>query len=317
MERTFENFLSSQMCGNSVKSYLSYARNAFKKFSGEKDSIFNFLEGYTLNSRELYCEYLISLLNAEIQNPGSSHNKKTLRNYKSAIMILEYFVGTGIYPHNGTKRFSNTFQDVAYTDDDLVKNFLFRLETQDRYYATCCFPCRLFRKIFSKNHKYIKTLKDTINNTEFIINTKQDCIALKQLGLLVITANGAEVWHGNNGAVDNVYTEVYDKGISQGFSKSTARALSQLSLDHKKPLVDIVTNKINNLPELKKLSDALLVYKSNTGLKGSKLATEFYNNIYQSLNINDTQLLNDMIEIYNDVQLVIMDKRYNSSKNSN
>lgn len=317
MERTFENFLSSQMCDDSVKSYLSYARNAFKKFSGEKDSIFNFLEGYTLNSRELYCEYLISLLNAEIQNPGSSHNKKTLRNYKSAIMILEYFVGTGIYPHNGTKRFSNTFQNVAYTDDDLVKNFLFRLETQDRYYATCCFPCRLFRKIFSKNHKYIKTLKDTINNTEFIINTKQDCIALKQLGLLVITANGAEVWHGNNGAIDNVYTEVYDKGISQGFSKSTARALSQLSLDHKKPLVDIVTNKINNLPELKKLSDALLVYKSNTGLKGSKLATEFYNNIYQSLNINDTQLLNDMIEIYNDVQLVIMDKRYNSSKNSN
>lgn len=317
MERTFKNFLSSQMCDDSVKSYLSYARNAFKKFSGEKDSIFNFLEGYTLNSRELYCEYLISLLNAEIQNPGSSHNKKTLRNYKSAIMILEYFVGTGIYPHNGTKRFANTFQDVAYIDDDLVKNFLFRLETQDRYYATCCFPCRLFRKIFSKNHKYIKTLKDTINNTEFIINTKQDCIALKQLGLLVITANGVEVWHGNNGAIDNVYTEVYDKGISQGFSKSTAQALSQLSLDHKKPLVDIVTNKINNLPELKKLSDALLLYKSNTGLKGSKLATEFYNNIYQSLNINDTQLLNDMIEIYNDVQLVIMDKRYNSSKNSN
>ena len=117
MERTFKNFLSSQMCDDSVKSYLSYARNAFKKFSGEKDSIFNFLEGYTLNSRELYCEYLISLLNAEIQNPGSSHNKKTLRNYKSAIMILEYFVGTGIYPHNGTKRFSNTFQDVAYIDD--------------------------------------------------------------------------------------------------------------------------------------------------------------------------------------------------------
>ena len=317
MERTFKNFLSSQMCDDSVESYLSYARNAFKKFSRENDSIFNFLEGYTQNSRELYCEYLISLLNAEIQNPDSSHNKKTLRNYKSAIMILEYFVGTGIYPHNGTKVFSNTVQDVAYIDDDLVKNFLFRLETQDRYYSTCCFPCRLFRKIFSKNHKYIKTLKDAVNRTEFIINTKQDRITLKQLGLLVITANGVEVWHGNNSAIDNVYTEVYDKGISQGFSKSTARALSQLSLDHKKPLVDIVTNKINNLPELKKLSDALLLYKSNTGLKGSKLATEFYDNIYQSLNINDTQLLNDMIEIYNDVQLVIMDKRYNSSKNSN
>ena len=63
MEKAFEAFLSSQMCDGSVKSYLSYTRNAFKKFSGEKNSIFDFLKQYTQNSRELYCEHLISLLN--------------------------------------------------------------------------------------------------------------------------------------------------------------------------------------------------------------------------------------------------------------
>ena len=160
-------------------------------------------------------------------------------------------------------------------------------------------------------------LRNTLKNTKFYVDAQKNCVTLSQVGLLVISPNSVEVWHGNSGAISDVYTEVFSKGTSQGYAKSTAKALRQLSLDHNEPMIDIVTKKIHNLPELEKVSVQLLAYKANTQLKGSKLVTEFYNNVYPTLGVNETQLLDDIIEIYNDVQLIIMDKKYNSSKNAN
>ena len=56
---------------------------------------------------------------------------------------------------------------------------------------------------------------------------------------------------------------------------------------------------------------------------GTGIVDQVYREFVQVTNIQEVskeelnKVLNDMIEIYNDVQLVIMDKRYNSSKNSN
>lgn len=316
MFKAFESFIISYMTTGSSKSYLSYLCSAFKKFSGEACSIFEFLEEYSQASREMYCDYLISLLNAEINNPDSIHNPKTLKNYKSAVSLFSIFLGSDAYPCCGTKVFSPPKKDTAYTDEDLIKNFKFRLETQDRYYANACFPCRLFAKVFAKNRKYNRMIENTICNTIFLIDPHKKKITLNQLDHLIMTANGVEVWHSNN-KIDAVYTETFSKGVSTGFSKSTAHALSQLSLDHDKPLVDIVNENINSLSELNKLSRCLLAYKAKSNLTGSKLITEFYALEYSALAINESQLLEDVISIYNHVQLTIMDKKYNSSKNRN
>lgn len=314
MKKAFELFLFDNLNNKSPDSYLSYVRSAFKKFSGETTNIYDFLNEYTQDSRIHYCEYLISLINNEIKNQNSKHNPKTLKNYKSGLSMLANFFESGMYSYSGAKVFS---KDIAYIDDDLIENFTFRLETQDRYYSTCCFPCRLFAKIFLRNRKYKDMLVKTLKNTKFIINAQQDYVTLSEVGLLVISPNSVEVWHGNNGAIDDVYTEVFIKGVSNGFAKSTAQTLRQLSLDHDKPLIDIVTRKIGGLPELKKISDALLSYKAQTGLTGSKLATSFYANVYDNLGVNSALLLDDIMAIYDEVNLTIMDKKYNSSRNSN
>ncbi len=318
IETTFKDYLEAHINNGSPSSYLSYVRNAFKKFSGESENIFAFIQEYTKDSQVLYCDYLISLINSDIRNPDSLNNKKTLKNYKSALAMLANFFDSGIYLSQGTKTF---VKDITYVGEDIFKNFQFRLETQDRYYKDCCFPCRLFAKIFKKgtpyHARYSSAIKNMINNTKFYIDKKGSYITFKQLGLLVITPNDVEVWYENPNAIGNVYTEVFKNGKSQGFEKSAAGALRQLSLDHDRPLIDIVTHKIASLKELKKVSDALLVHKSTTGLDGSKLITDFHNNVYLSLGVDEKQLLNDIVAIYDDVQLIIMDKKYNSSKNSN
>ena len=92
--------------------------------------------------------------------------------------------------------------------------------------------------------------------------------------------------------------------------------MEDLSLDHDKPLENIINSEIYKLPELKKLSDAIWEYHSKTGLTGTQLTTDFYDVVYVSLAIDEKKLLDEVAELYKHIELTIMDKRTNSALNN-
>ena len=303
----------------SLSSYFSYVKNSYEKFSAKDfkkfPSIYDRLFVLTKRSRVIYCEYLISLLQAELQYPYSTYPKKTLKNYKSGMVMLKRFVDSGIFPHNGKKQFNKVFA-ASYAPNEIIDNFVFRLETQDRIYPKfkTCFPCRLFSKIYTHHplyqRKYDDMMTDCLNKTKFLVNSNKDYVTLQQISQLDILG-GIKVWVKGNRY--EVFTEAFQKKVFKGCILTTAKLLEDLSLDHDEPLENIVNREIFKFPELKKLSDAFWNHYTATGLSDSALTTSFYDNEYKKLSIDEAQLLDEIIGIYRYVEFTIMEKRYNSA----
>lgn len=323
MKQLFKDFMINNNVNiKSVSSYFSYVKNAYETFM-VKDikkfpTIYERLSVLTKRSRIMYCEYIISLINAEIKNPHTKYAKKTLGNHKSGITMLKRFVASEIYPHNGKSQFTKKFSNF-YTHDELIENFIWRLETQDRLYESGnSFPCDLFKKIFSKNPNckkiYYDTLKVSLENTKFLVDANKNYGTLQGIDRLDILG-GIKVWTKGNSY--DVFTEKFQKKQYCGCIKTTGILLEDLSLDHDIPLENIVNREIDKLPELKRLSDAVIKHHKKTGLKRSPLTTSFYNNEYAKLAINEEQLLNEVISIYQYIEFTIMDKRFNSALSNN
>ncbi len=319
MKQTFKSFmLANGVDAKSISSYFSYVKNSYEKFM-KKDlkkyaTVYDRLFELSKRSRIRYCEYVISLLNAEIQHPCSTYSKKTLSNYKSGMTMLKRFIDSGMYPINGKKQFNKTFS-ISYSPNELLDNFIWRLETQDRIYKSKnCFPCRVFSKIYTKHHadyrKYYDMMKLCLDKTKFLVNENKDYVTLQQVEKLDIVG-GIKICVNNKNY--DIFTEVIKKKCFKGCVVTSAKILEELSLDHDEPLESIVNREIIKLPELKRLSDAFWTHYKNTGLEGSSLTTSFCNNEYAKLSINEAQLLDEIIEIYKYVTFTIMEKRYNSA----
>jgi hypothetical protein len=157
---------------------------------------------------------VISLLNVELQHPCSTYSKKTLSNYKSGMTMLKRFVDSDIYPIDGKKQFTKTFS-ISYSPDELLDNFIWRLETQDRIYKSKnCFPCRVLSKIYTKRHadyrKYYDMMKLCLDKTKFLVNGSKDYATLQQVEKLDIIG-GVKIWV-NNKSYD-IFTEVIKKRV--------------------------------------------------------------------------------------------------------
>ncbi len=320
MKQCFKQFmLNNGVDTKSVASYFSYVKNAYEKLL-KRDfkkfpTVYDRLLVLSKRSRVMYCEYLISLIQAEQQHPSSEYSKKTLANYKSGVMMLKQFVDSGVYPHNGKSQFNKVFS-VSYAPEELIDNFVFRLETQDRLYPKfgTCFPCRLFGKLYAKHpicrRTYSDMMKDCLNKTKFLVNAGKDYVTLSQIDRLDILGGINIVVHGDR---HDIFTEVIKAKQFRGCLKTEARLLEDLSLDHDEPLENIVNREIFKLPELKRLSDAFWNHYITTKLEGSSLTTSFYNNEYAKLAIDEVKLLDEIIEIYRYVEFTIMEGRYNSA----
>lgn len=318
MEVTFKEFMKDDgFTKGSIVSYNSYVNGAFKNFSGRTghnyDTIYARLQTYTKTSRIRYCEYLLSLLTAEIADPNSQHNKKTLKNYKSGIMELKSFLTSGIYTHAGKYSFDKKF---SFSCNDLMDNFAWRLETQDRIYprVKCCFPCRLFGIIYKKNKKYIAMRDQSLSQTKFLVNANRDYILLKEVDRLTISYGAKALANHTEFAV---FTDTIKHATYLGCTETKVKLLENLTLDHDEPLEKIVAREIVKMPELRKLSDAYWCCHQTCGLTGNALTTFFHKNEYKKLGIDEARLLDEIIKIYQYVQLTIMEGSSNSSRSNN
>ena len=324
MKKHFLTFMTNEgMTKGSKDCYCAYVNKAYELFSKPHilktyPTIYDRMLDLTKRSRMKYCEYLISLLNVEIQSPLSDCNKDYLRKYKSGVTMLSRFVSSGTYPYNGSKQFNTKFS-VSYSVDDLIDNFTFRIETQDRIYASKnCFPCRLLgSKIYASKSIYHQQYKDILNKTfyktKFLVNDKRDYVTLEKIDALNIL--GGISIHTRSKEYD-VYTDTFSGNHYTGCVKTKGKILEDLSLDHDKPLENIINSEIYKLPELKKLSDAIWGYHSKTGLTGTQLTTNFYDKVYGSLAMDEKRLLDEVAELYKCIELTIMDGRMNSALNN-
>lgn len=322
MKNHFKQFiLDNGIDQKSVPSYLSYVNKSYEKLLPKcfkkYPTIYDRLYDLNKHSRSMFCEYLISRIKVEISSPSKSFPKRTLNNYKSGVTMLKNFVDSGVYPYNGKKQFTTSFS-VSYSNDELIDNFVFRVETQDRIYKSKnCFPCRLFSKVFSTKSiyrsQYESMLNDTFSKTKFLVNTQRDYVLLADVDHLNILGGISIMSHGIN---YDVFTETFNKIAYNGCIKTNGKILEDISLNHDIPMENIVNREIDRLPELKRLSDAFWNYHASTKLTGAQLTTSFYNNEYPKLSINEAHLLNEIKVIYNFVEFTIMDKKINSALNN-
>lgn len=319
MKQSFKVFLLSRLTKGSTDSYLTYVNKAFEFFSGETKKyadIYARLQGLNHPSRVRYCEYLIGKIKIELLDPATIYNKEYLHKYKAGIMQLLVFADNKFYAASGKGSFTKT-ANTPWDYNDVFDNFVFRLETQDRLYPKikACFPCRLFGKIFDNIHKptlkklYCDMRKAALDRTKFLVNANRDYVTLSQVEKL-LTSYGIKLWTASNQY--DLFTDVFSNNKYLNCQATKAKSFNKTTLDHDEPLSKIVERKIDTLPELKKVSDAYWTHYKTTGLSGSHLSTSFYNNVYLKMSVDEAQLLDDAIEIYNDVEMTMMDQKFNS-----
>ena len=162
-------------------------------------------------------------------------------------------------------------------------------------------------------NQYESILNDTFSKTKFLVNAQRDYILLADVDQLNILGGISIISHG---IIYDVFTEIFTKTAYDCCIKTNGKILEDISLNHDIPMETIVNREIDQLPELKRLSDAFWNYHASTKLTGTQLTTSFYNNEYTRLSIKEDQLLNEIKVIYNFVELTIMDKKINIALNN-
>ena len=101
-------------------------------------------------------------------------------------------------------------------------------------------------------------------------------------------------------------------------------SIGLVSLDHIRPMHDLYPGFIATHSELRKLSDNVLKHRMrHLDMRMDKFATYYYNDIYPKLlitdgvNIDESLLMDEVCEFIKKLELLIVHKSYNSSKNDN
>lgn len=331
--KEYREFLKIFIKGSSIKSYVDhYLLGAFKNvinpnFEKAFNQPFDALEYFTtlnIESRRMLCEIFLMMIRQEKQNQNKQLADKTLTNYKSSFMMFNSFNDElrfrGI---NESKKIISAFKyDSFFTKKDVMGNFEFRINTQDRFYpkGQISLPCRLLQKIYQNDKRYTRVLENMLNKCRVLIDGNGNFIRLKKVQNISIVNNEYIVCYGPKGTTAKIYTEIYQKGNKKGFKVTTGTLLEDISLDHDKSLFEKfpIFLSSGNAPTLYTLSkDYYAYHKANKGITVSALACHYYYNRYAQLGIDEEELLKEVDKFFSGIKLTIMDKRINSSKNKN
>ena len=140
-------------------------------------------------------------------------------------------------------------------------------------------------------------------------------LAIKTDGIVKIEVKGKEY---------NVYTQIYVEGKFAGFELLRVGSIELVSLDHIRSMHELYPPFLCTHKELRKLSDNVLKHRSNhRDMRIDQFATYYYNEIYsQNLTeeigvIEENLLMDEVCEFIGQLELLIIHKSYNSSKNDN
>lgn len=315
---------------NTADQYCTYLRKACVLLNLGEGFIEAIIAISDVNVQAALCEYLMAKLSNEFENTTDKVLKKHISNYKSAVSALSEFVTSEEDVNDTTLSLlpvvALPFESV-YDQKTLQKIFKSRLDSQERYYMdkddNASFSARVIRRIATKT-KRKNIYKNIILNTRFLYEADENkFFLLKDITKLTIKTDGfvtIEV----KGKEYNVYTKVYVKGEFVGFEPLRVSSVSLISLDHVRSMHELYPAFLDDHKELKKLSDNVLNHRRvNLDMRQDKFATYYYNEIYSKLfvdegiTIDENLLMDEVCEFIEQLELIILHKSYNSSKNDN
>ncbi len=210
-------------------------------------------------------------------------------------------------------------KNYSYKKDELLKNFRFRLITQDRFYGELFFPISYIKRLLHiKGEKkfFDKWILDHLN--EIVLHTESEPTILKNISELRIRVNG------NGSEVDAL---IGDKLTSVWFPFSEGKnrflmngyGLSGIAIDHLYPMKKILIDTQNELPQLLKITQFLKEIsgkKSSTAKEYKALGSRLL--VSPKSNEVDIEGLKAELNILKSkTKLQLMDKGANLSKSAN
>lgn len=313
-----------------AKSYVSYLKGACKNLPEIEESVMDNIADMTQDGQEIFCENLMRAIASAQKNNNTSVSNKTLGHYHSAVNMLIAFINSNNAPAS-TKPVVDTLplsdEESYYSKEDIKKNFLARLKTQDRFYNEFgCFPIRLINKIATANGKK-KLFDKLINNTSFIYsltdgeNSQLRIIHLKDIDGVYIKNNKAYV--SINKKNYPIFTEEYTDGKKSGYVVATVNTFGDLSLDHDTPMFTALSGFFyRGATTFEQLSVSALKYVNKKQWSNKKRANNLskeylHSQEYKDLKLSEESLLNEVSAFINTLSLTVMQRSYNSSKNKN
>lgn len=327
----YRKFLNNTRLESSAKSYvddylIGGFRNVinpiFEKAFNKRFDILEYFASLNLKTRRLLCELFIMMIKQDKDNQCSGLSAKTLSNYNSSFVAFSAF--NDCLRFRGNDEYDKLLgifnYNLFFTKKDIMDNFEWRINTQDRFYEkkTICLPCRLLSKIYQKGNGYTSIIDKLLNYCKVLIDNKGGYIKLKQVHNISIINREFIVCYGSKGTTVKLYTEVNKKGKFLGYTIQTGDLLQNISLDHDNPLFNTYRKYLLDgvAPTLRKLSDDYCAYYNiHKTITQSALPCHYYNNRYIQLGIDEQELLKEVAKFFSGIKLTIMDTRINSSKN--
>ena len=311
---------------NVADQYCTYLRKACELLNLGEGFIEAIIAISDVNVQAALCEYLMAKLSNEFENANERPLKKRISNYKSAVSSLSEFVTREVGVSEAELSLLPVVElpfESVYDQKALIKKFNSRLITQERYYYgdNASFSARVINRISTKTGR--KNLyKDLILNTRFLYDADEskffllrdiNKLTIKTDGLVKIEVRGKEY---------DVYTQVYVEGKFVGFELLRVNSVELVSLDHVRSMHELYPTFLTTHPELSKLSRNVLQHRlKHLDLRMDQFATYYFNKIYpeiatnEGITINENLLMDDVSKFIGQLELIIIHKSYNSSKN--
>lgn len=320
-----EYLVETNHTSNVADQYCTYLRKAC--------ALLNFGEGFIeaivaisdVNVQAALCEYLMSKLSHEFENTKDKSLKKQISNYKSAVSALSEFITREDNADDSVVSILPMVElpyESVYDQKELIKKFNSRLITQERYYYgdKASFSARVINRIATKI-KRKNIYKEIILNTRFLYGADESkFFLLKDITKLTVKTDGFVKIEVNNQEYD-VYTQVYTEGKFVGFELMRVSSVEFISLDHVHSMHELYPTFLITHPELNKFSDNVLKHRLNhLDMRIDQFATYYYNEIYPNIVVEDgivldeNLLMDDVCAFIEQLELLIIHKKYNSSK---
>ncbi len=344
----FKNWLiTSKICKPaSADSYASYLSGVNGQFDIEGFSMCERIEKYHNEGNSFKINQLIIDLVAELYREDicetTGRPQNTINNWRSALLqYTEFFfyftvdaeavnwelkpveevieISMNVIPENplpnlDSKKKSRT-RKYKYPSKDLMKNFKFRIITQDRFYGDIFFPISYIKRLmFEKNEgKYFNHwLENQLNDiTIFCLNENHKFKDISELTIHV-SKESKEVYVTVNNEQKLIYTPSSNDNKLIPFE---SKNLKNIAIDHVVSMKSILTDNLNFLPQLKLITFHLkAIAGDKASAKDYKAAGSIFFNSLANKDI-DVELLKielDLIKSHTKFQL--MDKIENIKK---
>ena len=230
---------------------------------------------------------------------------------RKAKQAEQVFVVDGVAPHEVI---------ATYTQKELVRAFMGRLKTQSRYYPRfdLLFPTRLLTKIFKghKSDKWIEWLKSDLKDMRILMpnNASVSFMDIKQFEFY---GNGTVLITKNDGAVFEMMT--HTENCKKIVKEEAKRGLRDISIDHVKPLEDVLRRNKDRLNGLRRLTELFWEFEKEIGRKlkprvEKDWVNDFYDQFRLVLDTDDMRtLITEDLNIL-DLEYELMDTTYNTIK---